>query len=82
MKGGIGWRRKIFDGYCVPNLNSICCVYKEIFVLKRLKPKNVASIQIQKVAIFDLDRKKVKLIPKKIIQILQPIIDFFQRIPK
>ena len=47
-----------------------------------LIPKNIASIQIQKVAIFDSDRKKIKLIPnKQIVQILQPIIiDFLRRI--
>ena len=39
---------------------------------------NVASKQIQKVAIFDSDRKKVQFKSKQIIQILQPIIiDFF-----
>ena len=34
-------------------------------LLKRLTPKNEASIQIQKVAIFYSDRKKINLIPQK-----------------
>ena len=38
---------------------------------------NVASTQIEKIAIHDLDRKKINLI-SNIIQILQPIvIDYF-----
>ena len=36
--------------------------------------KNVASIQTQKVATFNSDRKIINLIPNQIIQILQPII--------
>jgi len=36
--------------------------------------KNLAFIQIQKVAIFDSDRKKNQFNSKQIIQILQPII--------
>ena len=40
--------------------------------------KNVASIQIQKVAIYDSYRKKINLISKQIIQILQPkVIKYF-----
>ncbi len=38
------------------NLTSICCVYPE---------KNAASIQIQKVATFESDRKRINLIPNK-----------------
>ena len=41
------------------NLTSICCVYNVKIV------KNVESIQIQKVAIFDLDRKIINLIQNK-----------------
>ena len=40
------------------NLTSICCVYRRK-LLKRLTPKNVDSIQIQKVATFNSDRKKI-----------------------
>ena len=40
------------------NLTSFCCVYKEKSVKKRLIPKNLASIQIQKVETFNSDRKK------------------------
>ena len=47
------------------NLTSICCVYKEKIVKKRLVLKNVASIQIEKVATFNSDRKIIKLIPNK-----------------
>ena len=36
--------------------------------------KNVASIQIQKVAIYNSDRKKNQFNFKQIIQILQPIV--------
>ena len=35
----------------------ICCVYKEKMAKKDL-PKNEASLQIQKVSILDLGRKK------------------------
>ena len=42
-------------------------------LLKQLMLKNVASMQIQKVAIFDSDRKN-QFNFKQIIQILQPII--------
>ena len=47
------------------NLTSICCVYKEKIVKKRLTPKNVASIQIRKDATFNSDRKQIDLIPDK-----------------
>jgi len=40
------------SGLHATNLTSICCVYEEII------PKNVASIQIQKVGTFNSDRKK------------------------
>ena len=40
--------------------------------------KNVASIQIQKVVIYDSDRKKNRINSKQIIQILQSeVIDYF-----
>jgi len=47
------------------NLTSICCVYKEKIVKKRLVLKNLASIQIEKVATFNSDRKIINLIPNK-----------------
>ena len=48
------------------NLTSICCVYKEKIVKNdSFIPKNVASIQIQKVAAFNSDRKQINLIPNK-----------------
>ena len=34
------------------NLTSICCVYKNK-IFKTTHPKNVASIQVQKVATYD-----------------------------
>ena len=37
-------------------------------------PKNVATIQIEKIASYDLDRKKNQFNFKQIIQILQPIV--------
>ena len=41
------------------NLNtSICCGYNEKIVKNDSLPKNVVSIQIQKIAIFNSDRKK------------------------
>ena len=47
-------------------------------LIKRLILKNVASIQIQKVAIFNSDRKKSKLIPNKsFIYYNHTIINFF-----
>ena len=64
IKVGIGLRQKIFDG----DLTSICRVYKEKMVKHDAYiyiPKNVASIQIQKVAIFDSNRKKINLIQNK-----------------
>ena len=48
------------------NPSSICCVYKETIV-KRTHTEDEASIKIQKVATFDLDRKKINLIPNKSI---------------
>ena len=49
------------------NLTSIGGVYKEKLVKKLLIPKHVASIQIQKVAIFDTDRLKINLIPNNLL---------------
>jgi len=43
-------------------------------LLKRLMPKNLASMQIQKVTAFNPDHKKYKFKSKQIIEILQPII--------
>ena len=40
-------------------------------------PKNVAPIQIEEIATYDLDRKKNQINSKQIIQILQPtVIDY------
>ena len=47
------------------NITSICCVYKLRKLLKALIPENVASTQIQKLTIFDSDRKKINLILNK-----------------
>ena len=60
-------------GYRLTTKNKrFCCVYKEKIV------KNVPSIQIQKVATFNSDRKKNHFNYKQIIQILQQIIiDYF-----
>ena len=45
------------------NLNtSICCGYNEKIVKNDSLPKNVVSIQIQKIAIFNSDRKKIDFI--------------------
>jgi len=62
IKGSIGLRKKL-SMVIATNLTSICCVYKEKF--KTTHTKNVASIQIQKVATYDSDRKKIYLIPNK-----------------
>ena len=56
------------------NLTSIFCVYKEKIVKKQLIPNNLAVIQIEKIATYDLDRNKTQFNFKQIIQILQPIV--------
>ena len=43
-------------------------------LLKRLIPKNIASIQIHKVAIFKSDHKIINLIPSKSFKILQTVV--------
>ena len=47
------------------NPTSIFCVYKEKLLKTTLTKEHVASIQIQKVATYDSDRKKINLIPNK-----------------
>ena len=74
MKGGIGLMRKkvLLIG---TNLTSICCVYKKKIVKDvRIIPNILAAIQIDKIATYDLERIKINLIFKQIIQILQPIV--------
>ena len=57
------------------NPASVCCVYKEKIVKKRLIPKNTEPIQI---ATYDSYRTQFN--SKQIIQILQPkIIDNFSK---
>ena len=53
-------------------LLSVASIRRKLFLKKRLIRKKVESIQIQKVATYDSDRKKA--IYKKIFQILQLII--------
>ena len=57
MKGGWAYGNKLSMVITI-NLNSRSVAYIRRKLLKRLIPKNVASIQIQKVAIFNSDRKK------------------------
>ena len=61
------------------NLTSICCVYQEKIVKNVLHcTKNIASIQIQKVATCDSVRKIINWISNKSFMMLQPIdIDYF-----
>ena len=47
--------------------------YRLNAIKKRFLPNNLASIQIEKIATSDLDRKN-KFNSKQIIQILQPIV--------
>ena len=47
------------------NLTSISCVYKENIVKNDLYQRTVVSIQIQKDATFNSDRKQTNLIPNK-----------------
>ena len=56
MKDGIGLRRKIFNGDCMLLilLLSVASIRRKL--LETTNTENVASIQIQKVAIFDSDR--------------------------
>ena len=59
MKRGIGLRRKIFNGdyMLLILLLSVASIRKKLLkTTNTLIPKNVASIQTQKVAIFDSDR--------------------------
>ena len=57
-------------------LLSVASIRRKLF--KTTHIEDVASIQIQKVAIFDSDRKKNQLNSKQVIKILQPItIHFF-----
>ena len=57
------------------NHTSICCVYKEKIVKNDLyRRTQCPSIQIQKDATYDLDRKKNLFNFKQIIQILQPMV--------
>ena len=60
MKRNIGLRRIITAFDRATNLTFSCCVYKEKIVKKRLM-----LIQIEKIATFNSDRKKINLIPKK-----------------
>ena len=62
MKRG-GLRRK-WSMMITTYLTSISCVYKEK-IKKRIIPKSVTFLQIQKVVIIDSDRKKINLIPNK-----------------
>ena len=62
MKGSIGLKQRIIN--CDNILILLLSVAKN-FVNKTIIPKNVASIQIQKIATYDLDRKKINLIPNK-----------------
>ena len=57
MKGGWAYGNKLSMVITI-NLNSRSVAYIRRKLLKRLIPKNVAFIQIQKVAIFNSDRKK------------------------
>ena len=50
--------RKVFDGDRYYNLTSFYCVYEKIVKHDPYRPKNVAFIQNQRVAIFDSDCKK------------------------
>ena len=60
----IALRRKII-AFDATNLTSICCVFKRRKLLKTTDTEECMFIQIQKVAIYDLDRKKINLISKK-----------------
>ena len=60
IKGGIGEKYSKVMAYTNPT--SICCVYKEKMVKHDSYHADVAAIQIQKVAIFDSDRKQINLI--------------------
>ena len=61
------------------DLTSIWFVYKEKIFKNDSSRINVASIQIQKDAIFHSERKKNQFNTKETIYVLQPIIiDFFQ----
>ena len=77
MKGGIGLRRKIFDG---DYLTSIYCGYLRRKLLKTTHTKE-RSVHISSESCnIHSDRKKICLIPIK-SQILQSIsIDLFGRI--
>ena len=60
---GYGLRQK-YSIVIASNFNSICCVNKEkIFKNDAYQKKRPYSILIQKVAIFDSDRKTINLIP-------------------
>jgi len=74
MKGGIGFVEK-YSFVIATNLTSICCVIRrKLLKTNHTELKNVASTQIQKVEIFDSDRKKNQFNSKQIILIFQTIV--------
>ena len=60
----------------IENFFNILNIFKLKF-LKRLILKNVASIQKQKVATFNSDRKIINLSPKNDSDITKKVIDYF-----